>query len=247
MHSDCIFSQEDSPDPNVITIKIKDHAETFAVDKQMAIDNSLYFERIMSGPWANASTGVVELEEDDHATPYTVRTFIQYLEYADDPEGADPLDEISDFDTFAEVWLFADYIQSNLLANAVMDEIASKADGSDEMWMSVGSFKFWWRETDARPSLANLRGIMLAMLVDSGHFKEAARRHELMASLPADAQQAVVDELMRQHRDVLSEISSGGAILQEHLSARGRRELAQLRARVDQHVVAKDYYAEYSI
>lgn len=248
LDSDPISSQVDAPDPTKIKIKIKDHDVSFIVDRQTAINNSLYFERIMSGPWANSRTGVVELEEGDHATPDTVRMFIRYLEYAADPEGGDdPLDEIDDFDTYAKVWLFADYIQSNLLANAIMDEIASKADGSDEMWMSVGSFKFWWHETDARPSLANLRGVMLAMLVNSGHFTEDARRHELMASLPADAQQAVVDEFMRQHRDVVSEISSADAVLREHLDAEGRRELSELRARMNQQVVAADYYAKYGI
>ncbi|KAI7781808.1 hypothetical protein LA080_014298 [Diaporthe eres] len=83
-----------------------------------------------------------------------------------------------------------------------MDEIASKADGSGEMAMTKDNFPFWWNETDDRPSFDNLRRIMVAMLVESENVEDDTSRHELMPSLPADAQQAIVDELMRQHRDV---------------------------------------------
>lgn len=58
--------------------------------------------------------------------------------------------------------------RDNTLANTIMDEIASKADGSDEMWMSKEDSIFWWNETDDRPSSANLRGIMVAMLGGGG-------------------------------------------------------------------------------
>lgn len=243
---DSIFSQDDAPDPNLIKITINGHDETFAINRQMAIEHSLYFERIMSGPWANARTMVVQLEEGDNASPFTVDMFIRYVEYAEDPEGGDdPLDEINDFDTFAKLWLFADYIQSNTLANAIMDEIASKADGSDEMSMSKETFLFWWNETDGRPSFANLRGIMVAMLVESGNVREDIRRHELMPSLPADAQQAIVDEIMRQHQDLKSEIEEGDPKLREHLDAAGRNVLDRIRSRMSQKVVAEDFYAAY--
>ncbi|KAG6361399.1 hypothetical protein INS49_009626 [Diaporthe citri] len=241
-----VDDQEDVPDPHVITIVIKDHVDPFKIDKEMAMTHSVYFERIMSGPWANARTGVVELEEGDHASPYNVDMFIRYVEYAEDPEGeVDPLDEINDFNTFAKLWLFADYIQSNTLANAIMDQIAGEADGSDGMLMSKEDFMFWWNETDARPSFANLRGIMVAMLVESGNIQDDTSRHELMPLLPADAQQAIVDELMRQHRDVKYEIEEGAEKLRDHLSAQGRRVLNQIRTRMDQKVVGEDYHAAY--
>lgn len=247
IRTDLVFSQEDVPDPDVITIVIKDHVKTFKIDRQAAVGHSVYFERIMRGPWANARTGVVELEEGDHASPYNVDMFIRYVEYAQEPEGnEDPLDEINsnDFDTFAELWLFADYIQSNTLANAIMNEIASN---QDEMEMTKETFSYWWHETDARPSFANLRGIMVAMLVASSSIQDDASRHELMPSLPADAQQAIVDELMRQHRDVKEEIEEGTEELSGHLSAEGRAALGRLRARMAQKVVADDFYAEYGI
>lgn len=217
----------------------------------MAIDHSVYFERIMSGAWANSSTGVVELEESDHASPYNVDMFVRYIDYAEDPLGEgiddkfDPLDEIDDFDTFAELWLFADYIQSNTLANAIMDEIASKADGSDEMSMSKETFIFWWNETDDRPSFANLRAIMVAMLVESDNVQRASLRHELMPCLPHDAQQAVVDEIMRQHRDLKDEVENGTRALRPHLSAAGTAALTRMRSRMSQKVVGEDYYAAY--
>lgn len=230
----------------MIVIKIKDHENTFTVDRQTAIKYSLYFERIMSGPWANASTGVVELEEGDNASPHNVDVFIKYVEYAENPlEEVDPLDDIDDFDTFAELWLFADYIQSKKLANAIMKVIVSRADESDEVAMSKETFLFWWNETDGRPSFANVRGLMVAMLVESGNIQEDARRHELMLALPADAQQAVVDEIMRQHKDFKNEIEEGDPELREHLSPAGERVLDQIRTRMSQKVVSKDFYVSY--
>lgn len=81
----------------MITIVIKDHEETFKIDKETAMTHSVYFERIMSGAWANARTGIVELEEGDHASPYNVDMFIRSVEYAEDPEGnEDPLNDIDD-------------------------------------------------------------------------------------------------------------------------------------------------------
>lgn len=51
----------------------------------------------MSGPWANARTGVVELEEGGRASPYNVDMFIRYVEYAEGPEGnEDSLNDIDD-------------------------------------------------------------------------------------------------------------------------------------------------------
>lgn len=47
------------------------------------------------------------------------------------------------------------------------------------------------------------------MLVGSGSIQGDTSRHEVMASLPADAQQAIVDEMMRQHRDMKMEIEEG--------------------------------------
>lgn len=246
---DSIFSQDDAPDPNLIKIKINGHDETFAVNREMAIEHSLYFERIMSGPWANARTMVVELEEGDNASPYNVGIFIKYVEYLRNPlEEVDPLNDIDDFNTFAELWLFADYIQSNTLANAIMDEIVSKAsedDDSDDMAMTKETFLFWWNETDGRPSFAKLRGLMVAMLVASDIVQEDTRRHELMLALPADAQQAIVDEIMRQHRDLKYEIQEGDPKLRDHLSPAGERVLDQIRARMAQKVVAKDFHATY--
>lgn len=43
------------------------------------------------------------------------------------------------------------------------------------------------------------------MLVESGSIQGDTSRHEVMASLPADAQQAIIDEIMRQHRDMKRE------------------------------------------
>lgn len=203
----------------------------------------------MSGPWANASTGVVKLEEGDNASPYNVKTFIKYVKYLENPlEEVDPLNEIDDFDTFAELWLFADYIQSRELANAIMDEIVSKAsedDDSDSMAVTKEIFLFWWNETDGRPSFAKLRGLMVAMLVASDIVQEDTRRHELMLALPADAQQAIVDEIMRQHRDLKHEIQDGDPKLRDQLSPAGERVLDQIRARMAQKVVAEDFHATY--
>lgn len=69
-----------------------------------------------------------------------------------------------------------------------------------------------------RGFFVNLRGIMVAMLVESGHVQRDTRRHELTPSLPVDAQQAIVDEIMRQHRDLKNEIEEGDPELREHLS-----------------------------
>lgn len=77
--------------------------------------------------------------------------------------------------------------------------------------------------------LFNLRGIMVAMLVESGHVQRDIRRHELTPSLPVDAQQAIVDEIMRQHRDLKNEIEEGDPELREHLSSAVRGPLFQLR------------------
>lgn len=64
-------------------------------------------------------------------------------------------------------------------------------------------------EIRTRGFFANLRGIMVTMLVESGHVQRDIRRHELTPSLPVDAQQAIVDEIMRQHRDLKHEIEEG--------------------------------------
>lgn len=114
----------------------------------------------MSGPWANARTDVVELEQGDHASPYNVDIFIRYIEYAEDTLGAEvgPLYEINDFHLIVKLWLFADFIQGNILANTVMEEIANQADGLDSMRTSEEALLFWWNETHDHPSFANLRG-----------------------------------------------------------------------------------------
>lgn len=81
-----------------------------------------------------------------------------------------------------------------------------------------------------RGFFANLRGLMVATLVESGNVQRDIRRHELTPPLPAGAKQAVVDETMRQHRDLKNEIEEGGPELREHLSAAVRGPFYQLRA-----------------
>lgn len=76
-----------------------------------------------------------------------------------------------------------------------------------------------------RGFFANLRGLMFASLVESGNVQRDTRRHELTPPLPADAQQAVIDEIMRQHRDLRNEIEEGDPELREHLSAAVRGPL----------------------
>lgn len=76
-----------------------------------------------------------------------------------------------------------------------------------------------------RGFFAKLRGLMVAMLVESGHVQGDTRRHEFTPSLPADSQQAIVDEIVRQHRDLKHEIEEGDPELREHLSATVRGPL----------------------
>ncbi|KAI7774089.1 hypothetical protein LA080_009292 [Diaporthe eres] len=56
-----------------------------------------------------------------------------------------------------------------------------------------------------------LRGMMLALLVASEAFQKKSSRHEMMRELLSAAQEAVVDELMRQHDDFNLEPPGGRA------------------------------------
>lgn len=79
------------------------------------------------------------------------------------------------------------------------------------------------------PSFRNLRSIMVTMLVESGTIQDNTSHHELIQTPAADAQQAIVDEIMRQHKDMKREVKEGDPKLRPHLSATGKVELSQLR------------------
>lgn len=91
-----------------------------------------------------------------------------------------------------------------------------------------------------------LRGMMLALFVASEAFQEKNSRHEMMRALSPAAQEAVVDELMRQHDDVHQEVRDGAERLEEYIDDdEGVEELTRLRRRVNTKVVASDFYKTY--
>lgn len=227
-------------------IKIKDHEESYIVDKQKAIEVSLYIESAMSGSWANARTGIIELEKSDYATPETVGLFTEYVKYLVDlPHSEDPLNELEEFGTLANFWLFADFLQSRKITKAVMKEFEEKAE--DIELMDADMFNTWWDALKDQPSFDMLRGMMLALLVASETFKEKDSRHEFMRALSPAAQEAVVDELMRQHKDVHKEVEVGAQRLEEYIDDdEGLDELTSLRKKATTKVVAKDFYKVYN-
>lgn len=128
---------------------IKDYKKSFLVDKQRAIRTSLYIKSAMSGPWANARTGVIELQKSDHATPETVGLFKQYLEFLEDgPDGEDPLNELEDFGSLANFWLLADFLQSKKITKAIMKEFELKAE--DFELLDADMFNSWWAVLENR-------------------------------------------------------------------------------------------------
>lgn len=227
-------------------IKIKDHEESYTVDRQMAMKVSLYIERAMSGSWVNARTGIIELEKSDYATPETVGLFKEYVEYLVDlPDGEDPLNELEDFGSLANFWLFADFLQSRKITKAIMKEFEQKAE--DIELLDAEMFNNWWDVLKDQPSFDMIRGMMLALLVASETFKEKGSRHELMRALSPAAQEAVVDELMRQHDDVHQEVRIGARRLEEYIDDdEGLSELTSLRRKATTKVVAKDFYKVYN-
>lgn len=224
---------------------IKDHDEYYMVDRQWAIKVSMYIERAMAGPWTNARTGVIELQQSDHATPDTVGLFKQYLEYLEDgPDGEDPLNELEDFGSLANFWLLADFLQSKKITRAIMKEFELKAEEFE--LLDADMFTSWWAVLENQPSFDMLRGMMLALFVASDAFTDKDSRHEIMRALPPAAQEAVVDELMRQHDDVHAEVRRGARRLEEYIEDdEGLEELTELRRRATTKVVARDFYKQY--
>lgn len=89
---------------------------------------------------------------------------------------------------------------------------------------------------------------MLALFVASEAFQKKNSRHQLMRALSPVAQEAVVDELMRQHDDVHQEVSDGARRLEEYFEDdddEALNELTRLRRRVNTKVVASDFYKKY--
>lgn len=204
----------------------------------------------MSGPWANARTGTIELQRSDYATPTTVGLLKEYLEYleeiADDSESEaeDPLNELQEFGSLANFWLLGDFLQSRTITKAVMEEFEEKSEEIE--LLDEDMFNAWWAVLENQPAFDKLRGMMLALFVASEAFQEKESRHAMMAALSPAAQEAIVDELMRQHKDVHDEVRDGARELDEYIDdAEGVEVLTKLRQRVDKKVVAEDFLKTY--
>lgn len=129
---------------------IKDSEESYNVNRKLAIKVSRYIERAVTGPWTNSATGVVELEESDHASLYNVDMFIRYIEYFESgPDGEDSLHELEDFGALANLWLFADFLQSRRITKAIMEESELKAE--DMELLDAEMFNTWWTVLENQP------------------------------------------------------------------------------------------------
>lgn len=245
--------EENAPDPTKLVIKIQGHVESFIVNRQTAIDNSLFFRAAMDDKWPNSQPGIVELEESDYATPGTVKLLQDYFEYLDDIAvnagtdnelEPDPLESFEDFGGLANLWLSADYIQSQSITNAIMEEFEQRA--ADFELLDRDMFIRWWVKLENQPTWDVLRDAMLAFFVASDAIQEAESRHSIFSKLPASAKMAVVDELIRQRDDVRGELSSGLERLEGLVDDAGfKRELNTIRALADKKVAASDYYKSY--
>lgn len=126
-----------------------------------------YIERAMSGPWANAHTGTIELQESDHATPATVGLLKEYLDYLGGlPNGeGDPFNYPEDFGSLANIWLFGNFLQR---------ENIKLPDGD--------MFNAGWEVLENQPAFDKLWGLMIVLFVASDAFREKESRHAMMAA-----------------------------------------------------------------
>lgn len=76
MCSDSFFSE--TSDPTKIVIKLEGHEETFVVNRQTAIDNSLYFRTVMSGDGPNCSEEQI-VEQSTEDKQHNIKPFLQFL------------------------------------------------------------------------------------------------------------------------------------------------------------------------
>ncbi|KAG6358496.1 hypothetical protein INS49_014380 [Diaporthe citri] len=103
--------------------------------------------------------------------------------------------------------------------------------------LNAEMFTSWWEVLENQPSFNMLRGMMVALFVASDAFNGKDSRHELMRALSPAAQEAVVDELMRQHDDVHQEVRDGAVRLEEYIDDdEGIEELTRIRRRVSTKV-----------
>ncbi|KAL8744271.1 MAG: hypothetical protein Q9184_008019, partial [Pyrenodesmia sp. 2 TL-2023] len=140
----------------VATILVGPAEESIFIHRNLLTSKSAFFNAALAGPWAESTTGVVRLSEEDPELVSLYASWIYNHEWAKDADGKE-----ATFDTCCRLYVLADKLGSEALQNAAIDRLREYGMRS-QVGLSVNTISFIYGATLPGSVLRKLVTDMLA-------------------------------------------------------------------------------------
>lgn len=153
----------------VVTILVGPAENPFSIHRDLLTSKSTFFNAALAGTWAESTTGIVHLRDDDPELFSLYGRWIYGWEWTKDGNG-----EELRFEACCRMYVLADKLGSETLQNLAVDklrEYALRSQEDGQVCLNVATISFVYGATTSRSGLRKLVADMLAWQMSVPSFK----------------------------------------------------------------------------